>query len=344
MKTEQAHLLTRTEFREKTLSKFQGKCAFCNNFAVDAHHIMERRLFANGGYYLDNGSPVCEEHHLLCEQTLISTEQVRSACNIQKTILPEHFYSDLNYDKWGNIILENGQRSPGELFGDPSVQKILKQANLLNLFSHKIKYPRTYHLPWSLGMNSDDRIMQNTNDFIGKRVIVTEKMDGENTTWYNDCTHARSIDSKNHPSRNWMKSFWAQKGHSIPPGWRVCGENLFAKHSIAYENLSSFFFAFSIWDETQNCLSWDDTKEWMQLLDIPLVPILYDDIYDEKKIKKLWNQSKYDTCEGYVLRSAEAFHQKDFNKKVGKFVRNNHVQQDSHWFFGKKIIPNKLST
>ena len=37
---------------------------------------------------------------------------------------------------------------------------------------------------------------------IGKQVIVTEKMDGENTSMYRHRIHARSIDSLPHPSRD----------------------------------------------------------------------------------------------------------------------------------------------
>ena len=42
------------------------------------------------------------------------------------------------------------------------------------------KYPRTYHLPWSLGSTNDDKFMEDTVSFIGKRIVITEKMDGEN--------------------------------------------------------------------------------------------------------------------------------------------------------------------
>jgi len=43
------------------------------------------------------------------------------------------------------------------------------------------------------------------NRLIGREVVVTEKMDGENTTMYCDNIHARSIDGRHHPSRDWVK-------------------------------------------------------------------------------------------------------------------------------------------
>lgn len=69
------------------------------------------------------------------------------------------------------------------------------------------KYPRTYHLPWSLGRSSDDKVLSNVDSFIGQEVVITEKMDGENSSLYpNGKTHARSLDSANHVSRDWLKS------------------------------------------------------------------------------------------------------------------------------------------
>lgn len=50
----------------------------------------------------------------------------------------------------------------------------------------RYKYPRTPHLPWSPGATKDDVRCINTEIFTGKRVVITEKMDGENTTLYSD--------------------------------------------------------------------------------------------------------------------------------------------------------------
>lgn len=95
-------LFSRDEFRTKVFERDNHTCVFCPNKASDAHHIIERRLWADEGYYLNNGASVCPKHHLDCEATIISVEEVRAACNIQNVILPEHLYSDQRYDKWGN--------------------------------------------------------------------------------------------------------------------------------------------------------------------------------------------------------------------------------------------------
>jgi len=127
-------LLTRDQFRNEVFQRDNHKCVVCLKPAVDAHHIIERKLFDDGGYYLDNGVSVCEKHHLLAEQTIISCDELRRAAKITKIVLPENFQPDRKYDKWGNIVLTNGKRLKGPMFEQESVQKILKYASLLHLF------------------------------------------------------------------------------------------------------------------------------------------------------------------------------------------------------------------
>lgn len=337
------NLLERKDFREGVFARDKHKCVFCDKPAVDAHHIMERRLFHDGGYYLENGASVCAEHHIMCETTELSVEKVREACGITKPVLPSHLYSDQIYDKWGNPILANGQRLKGDLFFDESVQKILGQGKVLGLFTNLVKYPRTYHLPWSEGFNDDDRLMESLYAFEGKRVIVTEKMDGENTSMYSNYYHARSIDGNHHASRNWAKQFWSTIAQDIPEGWRICSENLYAKHSIAYDSLSTYVMGFSIWNDRNVCLSWDETQDYFALLGITSVPVLYDGIFDEEKIRAIWNPKNHTTSEGYVLRIADEINYSEFRVKFGKFVRKNHVQTVQHWMHGKAIEKNLLA-
>lgn len=336
-------LLTREQFREQTFARDNYKCVFCNLPAKDAHHILERRLWSDGGYYLNNGASVCEQHHLDCEMTKISVEDVRIACGITKPIIPEDLYDDQIYDKWGNIILPNGQRTKGPLFYDQSVQTILSKGGVLSDFTDYVKYPRTYHLPWSGCIPEDDRTLKGIETFTGNRVIVTEKLDGENTSLYHDYYHARSIDSRNHPSRNWAKALHSKFAHDIPKGWRICCENVYAVHSIAYKNLESYLYGFSVWNNENICLSWDESLVWFALLDIRSVPILYDGIWDEKKIRALYEEKRdWANIEGYVVRVAKSFAYGEFRHCVGKFVRPKHIQTTKHWMHGQPIVVNGL--
>ena len=206
------------------------------------------------------------------------------------------------------------------------------------------KYPRTHHLPWSPGGTDDDKILTTTAHFDGKQVIVTEKMDGENCTIGNTYTHARSTESRHHESRSVVKQLQGEIGHLLPENWRLCGENLYAKHSIGYDKLPAHFLLFSVWDDRNTCLSWSETVEWAQLLGLKLVPVLYKGPWDEDKITKLWDgKSRHGgTGEGYVVRLASSFPYSAFKNSVAKFVRPSHVQTDAHWM-QQKVIPNKLA-
>ena len=223
--------------------------------------------------------------------------------------------------------------------------------NVLGDFTNKVKYPRTFHLPWSPGMNRDDRKMGGIEVFENERVIICEKLDGENTTMYSDLLHARSIDTNSHPSRNWIKNLWAQTAYNIPLDWRICGENMFAKHAIHYTNansnaLDTYFYMFSIWNDRNICLSWDETKEWAELLGFTLVPVLYDGIWDMEVIEKFNKQmeSNTGTIEGYVVRLAREYHYSEFRNVCGKYVREDHVQNNhTHWA-SQKVIKNELKS
>lgn len=335
-------LLSRDDFREGTFKRDGNKCVICGADGKDAHHILERRLWADGGYYLDNGATLCQEHHIKAEETTLSCDEIREAAGITNIILPDHLYDDQEYDKWGNVILPNGTRLKGDLFYDESVQKILNQGGVLSLFSKYVKYPRTYHLPWS-NLLKDDRIMQDDSCFHGKRVVCTLKMDGENTTMYNDYIHARSLNSGSHPTRNWVKGFWSRVSYLIDENMRICGENLYAVHSIEYSNLPSYFMAFSVWVDN-TCLSWDESMEYFGILGMNVVPVFYDGVYDQKAI--LEEFKKYENIhEGYVIRLADEFKYGDFRKSVGKFVRPEFRQMvnssHGHWI-SKKIETNKI--
>ncbi len=203
-----------------------------------------------------------------------------------------------------------------------------------------VKYPRTPHLPWSPGGTHDDAFLIDTRHFEGREVVVTEKLDGENTTLYRDRTHARSVDSRHHPSRDWVKALHGQVGQEIPEGWRFCGENMYAMHSVPYLNLESYFYLFSIWNEENEALSWEETLEWADLVGVVPVPVMYQGIWDEALVRELTIDPAVQ--EGYVVRVADRFAYDDFAVSLAKWVRPGHVQTDEHWMYAE-ITPNRLA-
>lgn len=341
-------LLSRDEFRESVFARDGQLCVNCGAPAADAHHIIERRLFRepheHGGYFLENGASVCEPCHLKAESTELDAAALRELCAITRVVLPAHLYEGQRYDKWGNPIMPNGTRLRGELFHDESVQKILAAGPHLGDFTHLIRAPRTYHLPWSAGMHNDDRMMPTTEFLEGRRVIATEKMDGENTSIYTRDLHARSPDGRSHPSRDRVKAWASRFQHEIPEDWRLVGENLTAVHSIAYTDLPHIFLGFQVWNEQNICLSWDETLEWFQLLGITPVRVLYDGPWDPAALSALYDHRRdWESREGYVVRLADSFAMSEYPRAVGKFVRENHVQTAKHHWATQAVIPNGLA-
>ena len=205
-----------------------------------------------------------------------------------------------------------------------------------------IKFPKIFHFPWSENLQNDDRMIPDVSVFYGKEVVVSLKIDGEGTGMTKNSCHARSLDSKNHPSRHWVKAFHSSIKNDIPNNFKIFGENCFAKHSIFYESLATYFYVFSIW-ENEICLSWDETKFYANQLGLITVPELYRGLWDEDKVKSCFTGEKYlgGLQEGYVCRIASSFKITEYQKSSSKMVRKDHVQTGEHWLT-QPIIQNKL--
>lgn len=217
------------------------------------------------------------------------------------------------------------------------------------------------NFPWSQSNSSDDVWWKDDSPFKGKEVVITEKMDGECTTVYPDGhVHARSVDTDRHPSRTWVKQLAARFAYEIPQGWRVCGENVYAYHSIFYTELPSYLLVYGMYDENNMCIAWNDVEEFCQILGLSTVPVLYKGVWDAKIVRDLWTgKGTYPTfettalqpkfpddftpceAEGYVVRLADAFHYDQFRQCCAKFVRADHVKTDQHWM-DRPPIPNLL--
>lgn len=206
----------------------------------------------------------------------------------------------------------------------------------------RYKYPRTRHLPSSRSRTEDDKVASVsdvTAALNGAEVVVTEKMDGEATTIYADGhSHARSIDSKFHPSRSIVRELSGLISHQLPEGMRICGENIFAVHSIEYKELDSYFQVYNIW-QGETCFSWDETVEWCELLNLTHVPVLYRGPWlGEAETHAIWRaqadarlEASEQESEGFVVRPTDGFAREEFGSKVFKWVREKHVQTEDHW-------------
>ena len=208
-----------------------------------------------------------------------------------------------------------------------------------------MKYPRTYHLPWSPGTTSDDRKLSGDwfKYYRGKEIVITEKMDGEGIHFTHFDVFARSDGA---PTRSpWSRNLWDKDGilwkikDKISENEQVFGENLFGEHSIIYTKLTDYFFIFAACD-LNKCIfySWDDVRMVADILKQPTVPILWRGIlWDENDLHRLIDKfiSEPSTYgpekEGCVIRIVDEFPFEDFSIYVCKWVRPNHVQTGEHW-------------
>ncbi len=198
------------------------------------------------------------------------------------------------------------------------------------------KYARTYHLPWS-NPSSDDKMADNTDNLIGREIIITEKLDGSNSGITKAGAYGRSHATfTTNPWDVELRRLHTLIQNDIEDEF-IFGESMYAIHSIEYTNLDSYFYMFGIRDNDV-WLSWDEVEEYSYLLDIPTVPVLFRGVVNtEKELRELVeglvkNQSKLGgDIEGVVVRVSDRFDDDDFKNSLQKWVRKNHVKTTEHW-------------
>ena len=235
------------------------------------------------------------------------------------------------------------------------------------------KYCRSLHAQISLGTTSDDRFIPNgyIEAFANmKKLILTEKLDGQNNCFNRKGVFARSHTSPTqHPWDKPMRERWNLIKNDLGD-LEIFGENMYGIHSIAYKNLESYFYVFAV-REGDRWLSWEEVKFYAAMLDFPMVPEIEIttpllDVYNEdenendvlrywltKNLGMTWEESVetagllggYDpetgkaTSEGFVIRNADGYTttggeievcNNEFNN-LFKLVRQSHVKTDVHW-------------
>lgn len=211
-----------------------------------------------------------------------------------------------------------------------------------------MKYPRTFHLPFSPGAGSDDKITPSVDPILGQEVVITEKLDGSNCCLTKDQVFARThATPARHPSFNWVKQVHAGIAHLIEEDELIFGENCFAIHSIEYHGLPSYFFAFGIF-KNGYWLSWEEVKKRANELGLITVPELgFFNFKTSKELQKaiegVYSQPSVfgGDREGVVVRAITGFKEEDFETSVMKMVRKDHVQTEDHWMH-QQIRPQKI--
>lgn len=331
----------------------------------EIHHIIERELWDTGGYIPENGACVCNEHHRMAEQNEIPPQAFWKWSGITIPAMPNECNTD-GYGAYTWPVEDRDNTDPiafnkwGERFDTPP------NANLREYH----KYPSTRHLLplyWQSERGTaeqrtgrDDTGHTDVESFLDIPLVATVKLDGSNAMLVKDSeepVRARNGRDANHESFDYLKQeYWDRNVYDkLPSHLQVFGENMYAKHSIHYgcegccdernqgPALDDVFYVFGVYDTRYDLwLSWPETEQVAVDIGFPVAPIrrrTHEDtnipFSDERKFTMhhvdLGEWVVDNGHEGIIVRTKYPFHYGQFERKLGKYVRPNHVQTDEHW-------------
>lgn len=212
-----------------------------------------------------------------------------------------------------------------------------------------MKYARTYHYPFSPGTTNDDRVNYDYWNDIQQidQLVHTEKLDGEN-----NCLNKWGVFARSHAAPTtspWtasLRKYWQQVKNDLGE-LEIFGENLYTIHSLQYTKLEQYFYVFAV-RLHDTWLSWEETKFYAAMLDLPVVPEIA--LTTKPAVKADFEKSILEivsgkgafapidtitgepaTMEGIVTRNAAAYSTEAFAHNVFKWVRKGHVKTDVHW-------------
>lgn len=175
--------------------------------------------------------------------------------------------------------------------------------------------------------------------FVGRAVVVTEKLDGSNTLLHRGEVYARSVSAP--AAAQWLGM--VRKHHA----WKVTqpevflyGEDIYGVHSIEYDPVPEHrtFYAFALRCGDGSFGSFREMADFARSQAIPVVPVLFEGKFDSvREVRDFVSEAHGQPSalggerEGVVLRLAEGFPAAEFPRNVCKSVRVGHVQSDEHW-------------
>ena len=197
------------------------------------------------------------------------------------------------------------------------------------------KFPRIAHLPWSPGATSDDRRLENVDRFIGRTVLVTEKLDGANVCFTSEQVYARSHSGPpKGPMFDRLKAVHAAMAPRIDGYLSVFCEWCMYVHSTEYEDLPSPpLFVIGIRDDdTRTWWSWKDTNEYANEIGLQVPPLMSEmTVHGDADLRKMvevcaGRPSSYGKrCEGVVVRVPGPVADEHFGKFFAKHVNAGFV-------------------
>ncbi len=159
-----------------------------------------------------------------------------------------------------------------------------------------IKYPRTHHIEGSRLQAGDEDLSQLPfEEFLGRHLVIEEKIDGANTAVSFDGEGNLLLQSRGH----YLTGGYREKHYNLFKQWAgvhkdalfsalssryvMYGEWMYAKHSIYYDALPHYFMEFDILDrETDKFLDTTSRREIIKGLPVCSVPVLGEGVFKTK--------------------------------------------------------------
>ena len=202
-----------------------------------------------------------------------------------------------------------------------------------------MKYPKTPYWPWSASADRAERTHRAPEYFVGREIVITEKLDGTNTRLHRGVVYGRSSEVPS--AGKWMAM--VRKHHAWKlrnSAMHLYGEDLYGVHSIAYDALreNETLHAFALRHPSGRFTSFDTLAKFAAAREIPTVPVINRTVFESLEALRAKIEHEMakpsllgPTREGIVIRVAEGFESDEFERSVCKSVRPDHVQTDKHW-------------
>jgi hypothetical protein len=209
----------------------------CAAPATEVHHLLERALFTDGGYYLSNAVSLCNPCHVLAEDTTLSRIVLSQKARIDWPYTPE-FLWDYVVDKWANVLGDD-LLHPGDLATTPGCTPVIESARR----------------GWYLSPLRPAPLTPFVTEFPDDSATLSLSV-GSPRAWVQAIRYGRDLFVYDHDFKNVeADADLAGSLLGLPEQWRLVG-TLF----------SSGFTPHCLIDATDNILSWTETHEWCELL------------------------------------------------------------------------------
>lgn len=352
----------RKQFRHDCKERDNHECIvpWCDNQPDEVHHILERALWSDGGYIQNNGASVCNKHHRYAEENQIPPQAFWFWAGIPTDNIPLPDQLDtIAVDKWGDKY----ETPPWQDLREDI--KYQSSRHLMPLYWHDNTLADER-------IENDDTQLQTLEDFVGIPLVITHKMDGGNCMLVSDidnpvrARNGSSPEDTMEPLYEPGGLYWQQEVHQkLPDRLQVFGEWMWAKHSIHYgcdcdtpcddvgpslseltgvDDDTAYFQVFGVYDKQLNLwLSWPRVQQVADKLGFPTAPVIYCENDDDTATFETEAEARRELTrhahrvidnggEGIVVRSKFPYHYSQFGRRLGKYVRENHVADDAdHW-------------